>query len=104
MYILQSKYKYFKREDAMDLKNIIAVGKDGVEIKDLAGLRSVMDSLIYEAVFSEGDRKTAMLMLIKEACKAAGAVPASIQSLYEEMGRAYPGLHCSCNEYQGSHV
>ena len=78
-------------EDAMDLKNIIAVGKDGVEIKDLAGLRNVMDSLIYEAVFSEGDRKTAMLMLIKEACKAAGAVPASIQSLYEEMGRAYPG-------------
>ena len=83
--------KIFQREDTMDLKNIIAVGKDGVEIKDLVGLRNVMDSLIYEAVFSEGDRKTALLMLIKEAAKAAGAFPASIQSLYEEMGRAYPG-------------
>ena len=30
--------------------------------------------------------------MIKEIAKAAGAVPASIQSLYEEMGRAYPGF------------
>ena len=52
----------------------------------------MMDSLIYEAVFSEGEKKNALLILIKEIAKAAGAVPASIQSLYEEMGRSYPGF------------
>jgi fructose/tagatose bisphosphate aldolase len=76
----------------MELKNIIAVSGKGLEIKDLNGLRNMMDSLIYDAVFSDGERKTALLMLIKEAAKAAGAVPSSIQSLYEEMGRAYPGF------------
>jgi fructose/tagatose bisphosphate aldolase len=76
----------------MELKNIVAVSEKGLEIKDLNSLRNMMDSLIYDAVFSEGDRKTALLMLIKEAAKAAGAVPSSIQNLYEEMGRAYPGF------------
>lgn len=78
--------------DIAGLKNIIAVNKEGVEIKDLNGLRNIMDGLVYDAVFSEGDSKTALLMLIKEAAKAAGAVPSSIQGLYEEMGRAYPGF------------
>ena len=78
--------------DIAGLKNIIAVNKEGVEIKDLNGLRNMMDGLVYDAVFSEGDSKTALLMLIKEAAKAAGAVPSSIQGLYEEMGRTYPGF------------
>jgi fructose/tagatose bisphosphate aldolase len=76
----------------MELKNVIALGKEGIEIKDLNGVRDMMDSLVYDAVFSEGDRKTARLILIKEIAKAAGAVPSSIQHLYEEMGRAYPGF------------
>jgi fructose/tagatose bisphosphate aldolase len=76
----------------MDLKNIIAVNKEGVKIQDLNRLKDSMDSLIYEAVFSEGDKKNALLALIKEIAKAAGAIPASIQSLYEEMGRSYPGF------------
>jgi fructose/tagatose bisphosphate aldolase len=76
----------------MDFKNIIAMGKDGLEIRDINGIRNMMDSLVYEAVFAEGDRKNDLLVLIKEIAKAAGAVPASIQSLYEEMGRAYPGF------------
>jgi fructose/tagatose bisphosphate aldolase len=76
----------------MELRNVIAVSGKGLEIKDLNGLRNMMDSLIYDAVFSESDRKTALLMLIKEVAKAAGAVPSSIQNLYEEMGRAYPGF------------
>lgn len=78
--------------DIAGLKNIIAVNKEGVEIKDLNGLRNMMDGLVYDAVFSEGDNKTALLMLIKEAAKAAGAIPSSIQGLYEEMGRTYPGF------------
>jgi fructose/tagatose bisphosphate aldolase len=76
----------------MELKNVVTLGKKGVDIKDLNGLRSMMDSLVYDAVFSEGDRKNARLILIKEIAKAAGAVPSSIQHLYEEMGRAYPGF------------
>jgi fructose/tagatose bisphosphate aldolase len=51
-----------------------------------------MDSLIYEVVFAEGNQKTSLLLLMKEISKAAGAVPSSIQSLYEEMGRSYPGF------------
>lgn len=76
----------------MELKNVITISKDGVSIKDLNGLRNMMDSLIYEAVFAEGDKKNALLILIKEIAKAAGAVPASIQTLYEEMGKSYPGF------------
>lgn len=76
----------------MELKNVVALGKEGLEIKDINGVRSMMDGLVYEAVFSEGDKKNALLVLIKEIAKAAGAVPSSIQHLYEEMGRAYPGF------------
>jgi fructose/tagatose bisphosphate aldolase len=76
----------------MELKGVVAFGKEGVEIKDLNGLQNMMDSLVYEAVFSEGDEKNALLVLIKEIAKAAGAIPSSIQSLYEEMGRSYPGF------------
>jgi fructose/tagatose bisphosphate aldolase len=76
----------------MDIKNLITMGKDGLEIKDINGIRNMLDSLVYEAVFAEGDKKNDLLVLIKEIAKAAGAVPASIQSLYEEMGRSYPGF------------
>ncbi len=76
----------------MELKNVITISKEGVSIKNLNGLRDMMDSLIYEAVFSEGEKKIALLLLIKEIAKAAGAVPASIQTLYEEMGKSYPGF------------
>jgi len=76
----------------MEFKNLITIGKDGLEIKDINGVRDMMDSLVYEAVFAEGDKKNDLLVLIKEIAKAAGAVPASIQSLYEAMGKAYPGF------------
>ena len=76
----------------MELKNVVTLGKEGIEIKDINGLRNMMDELVYDAVFSEGDRKTARLILIKEIAKAAGAVPSSVQHLYEDMGRAYPGF------------
>lgn len=77
----------------MDLKDVCSLEGDAVKVKDAAKLRDAVDGLIYDAVF-EGDeeKKKARLTLIKEAAKAAGAVPASIQSLYEEMGRSYPGF------------
>jgi fructose/tagatose bisphosphate aldolase len=76
----------------MELKHVIAVSKEGLQIKDPAGLKNMIDTLVYDAVFSEGDKKDALLILIKEIAKATGAVPTSIHSLYEEMGRAYPGF------------
>ncbi len=76
----------------MELRNVVSVGKEGVEIKDSQALKDMIDKLVYDAVFSDGDKKNALLILIKEIAKAAGAIPSSIQSLYEEMGRSYPGF------------
>lgn len=76
----------------MDLKNVLEISKDGVRIKDLNELKKIMDSLIYEAVFSEDGKRNALLFLIKEIAKEAGAIPSSIQLLYEEMGRVYPNF------------
>lgn len=75
-----------------ELKNIIRIGKQGIEIKDRRGVSLVMDQLVNEAVFSEDNRKEGLLLLVKEIAKAYGAFPASIQGLYEEMGRDYPGF------------
>lgn len=76
----------------MQLQNIIDIREGVVEIRNPDKLRDMMDSIIHEAVFSENEKKTALLLLVKEIAKAAGAIPSSIQSLYEEMGRAYPGF------------
>jgi fructose/tagatose bisphosphate aldolase len=75
-----------------ELGSIIRVGQDGVEVKDRNAVAAIMDKLVYEAVFAEEERKKGLLVLIKEIAKACGAVPSSIQGLYEEMGRAYPGF------------
>ena len=75
-----------------ELRNVVTVGKEGIEIKDRKGLSALMDGLIYEAVFSDEEKKKKLLLLIKEIAKACGAVPASIQGLYAEMGRNYPGF------------
>jgi len=75
-----------------ELGGAVNIGKEGVEIKDRKALSSLMDGLIYEAVFSEEDRKKILLTLVKEIAKACGAMPASIHDLYEEMGRNYPGF------------
>ncbi|TAL23543.1 MAG: aldolase [Nitrospirae bacterium] len=79
--------------DLKKLRNILSVTNGSLELKDKAGLKGVMDELVYEAVFTEDkDRQAALFTLIREAAKASGSVPASIQELYEEMGRNYPGF------------
>ena len=75
-----------------DLSSIIKVGKEGIAIRDRSAVASFMDKLIYEAVFSDEERKKGLFLLVKEIAKACGAVPASIQGLYEEMGANYPGF------------
>ncbi len=78
--------------DIRELNGLIGIGKEGISIKNRNGVSSVMDKLIYEAVFSEDEKKKGLFILIKEIAKACGAVPASIQELYEEMGKNYPGF------------
>lgn len=80
----------------MNLKKIneaVSVSKGEVQIRDAAALREIIDGLLYEAVFSpDEETKKGLLILVKELAKSAGAVPSSIQGLYEEMGREYPGF------------
>jgi len=73
--------------DAVEIKN------GSVTVRDKSAVRSMMDGLIYAAVFEQNDeKKKAIFLFVKEIAKAYGAVPASIQGLYEDMGRNYPGF------------
>ncbi|MFN3741024.1 MAG: aldolase, partial [Thermodesulfovibrionales bacterium] len=73
------------------LKGIVTITNGSIRIDDMVALKKAMDDLIYEAVFETDDeKKKAYFVLIKEVAKAAGAIPSSIQGLYEEMGRNYP--------------
>jgi len=98
---------YYEREDGWisTTENAIGFGRDGIlEIKDRKAVSSLMDGLIYEAVFAEEERKRGLLLLVKEIAKACGAVPASIQGLYEEMGRNYPGFTVPAINIRGLHM
>lgn len=75
------------------LKDVVEIKDGSISIKNKQCLRDIMDSLISDAVFEADDEKRkARFILIKEIAKACGAVPASIQGLYEEMGKNYPGF------------
>ncbi|MBI4826302.1 MAG: class II fructose-bisphosphate aldolase [Nitrospirae bacterium] len=75
------------------VKGCVSVSGGKVEVKDAKAVRDIMDGLIYEAVFAADDaRKKDLLRLVIEIAKKMGAVPSSIQSIYEEMGRSYPGF------------
>ena len=74
-------------------KDIIEVKDGSVRVKNRVKLKDSIDSFVVNAVFEtdEGKRK-ALFLFIKEIAKACGAIPSSIQGLYEEMGRAYTGF------------
>ncbi|MBI4698303.1 MAG: class II fructose-bisphosphate aldolase [Nitrospirae bacterium] len=75
------------------LKGCITITDGKVQVKDAPAVRDLMDDLIYEAVFNpDEEKKKSLLRLVIEIAKQMGAVPSSIQSLYEEMGRNYPGF------------
>jgi fructose/tagatose bisphosphate aldolase len=79
--------------DMRALKNAIEIKDGSVSVIDKTGIRNMMDSLIYDAVFEQdAEKRKAKFILIKEIAKACGVLPASIQGLYEEMGRNYPGF------------
>jgi len=75
------------------LKGCISIANGKVQVKDAAAVRGLIDDLIYEAVFNPDEEKRKGLQkLVIEIAKQMGAVPSSIQSLYEEMGKNYPGF------------
>lgn len=75
------------------LKGCVGITDGKVQIKDASAVRGLMDELIYEAVFNPDEEKRKSLQrLVIEIAKKMGAVPSSIQALYEEMGKTYPGF------------
>jgi len=75
------------------LKNCISVSGGIVQVTNAAAVRELMDDFIYEAVFNPDEEKRKGLQrLVIEVAKKMGAVPSSIQSLYEEMGKNFPGF------------
>ncbi len=75
------------------LKDIVEIKDGAVLIKDKTTLKNMMDGLIYDAVFEpDTEKRKSLFLFMKEIAKACGVVPSSIQGLYEEMGRAYPGF------------
>jgi len=78
---------------AIKVGDVVEIKDGSVSVKNREGIKNIMDSLIYNAVFEvDEEKKKALFILIKEIAKACGAVPSSIQNLYEEMGRNYPGF------------
>lgn len=73
------------------LKGVVSVTNGKLQIRDIDALKGLMDDLVYDAVFAEGD-PNARLLFIKELAKAGGCIPSSIQGLYAELGRGYRGF------------
>lgn len=75
------------------LKGIIEAKNGSISVKDRSGLKNIIDIIIYDAVFeTDEDKRKSLFLLIKEIAKACGAIPSSIQGLYEEIGRNYHGF------------
>lgn len=79
--------------DAADLnqtlQGVLDIKDNEVKVKDRAGLQSkAVDQLIYNAVFNPDEAlRNQSRWLIREAAAALGITAASIQGLYEAMGR-----------------
>ncbi len=75
------------------LKGIVSVADGRFQVNDSEALKGLMDELVFKAVFADTEEtKKDLLIIIKELAKASGAVPASIQGLYAELGRSYRGF------------
>jgi fructose/tagatose bisphosphate aldolase len=71
------------------LQGVLVIAGENVEIRDEKKLREVLiDDLIRTAVFADDpEMRAAARWIIRRAGAAAGVVSASIQGLYEAMGR-----------------
>lgn len=70
------------------LKGALRIDGHGVEVTDRAAVRdTLIDKLVWSAVFGEPDVRTASRWLIRQTATATGAWPASIHELYMAAGR-----------------
>ncbi|MBI3754499.1 MAG: class II fructose-bisphosphate aldolase [Deltaproteobacteria bacterium] len=70
------------------LKDVVRIGKEGLEALDAKRLGDAVDWLVYNAVFNaDKEIKANCRWIIKSAAASSGARLASIQGLYEAMGR-----------------
>jgi len=76
-----------------EIKGILRIGGPNVTVLDENGLREKsIDDLVHAAVFSPDENTRQMSRwLIRRAGASLGILPASIQSLYEAMGRGEAG-------------
>ena len=76
-----------------NIEDFIKIVDGSPRVKDKAAFLKSLDSILYQAVFEKDEkRKKAYLGAIKEIAKIEGIIPSSIQGLYEEMGKNYPGF------------
>ena len=76
-----------------NIEDFVKIVDGSPKVKAKAGFLKVFDSILYQAVFEKDEnRKKAYLGAIKEIAKEEGVIPSSIQELYEEMGKNYPGF------------
>lgn len=74
------------------MKGIVKVDRERVEVQDANKLRNAVDWLVYNAVFnSDKEIKANCRWIIKAGALASGIKSASIQALYEAMGRGEVG-------------
>ena len=70
------------------LQGVVKIGKGSVEVQDEKRVREAVDWLVYNAVFNpDKEIKANCRWLVKAAGLALGIRSASIQGLYEAMGR-----------------
>jgi fructose/tagatose bisphosphate aldolase len=70
------------------ISGALAISGDNVEVVDAEALRSsLIDSLIYTAVFGPDELRPAAIWLIRQSAVQLGAFPASIHDLYIAGGR-----------------
>lgn len=88
------------------IEGALKVVGDDVKVLNEEILRSrLIDDLIYSAVFSpDKEIKNAATWLIRRAGVALGIVSASIQSLYEAMGRGGGRFHGSGHQSAGDNL
>lgn len=73
--------------------NVVGFSDGYVVLKNKEAARKVIDELIFDAVFEEQDNvRVKKFLIIKEIAKECGAIPSSIQGLYEEMGKEFLGF------------
>ena len=76
-----------------DIEDFVKIVDGSPRVKAKAGFLKVLDLMLYQAVFEKDEnRKKAYLGAIKEIAKEEGVIPSSIQELYGEMGKNYPGF------------